>query len=435
MTQYLFLPSSSLTISHHSNGKQRSLTQPPVKVSRGESATPNLTEDKATSEERLCLPPVNSFTTSLIEENDGNLPTMPTGNGNKQDAQDGHASGDSVKLPAAVTTSSNEINDRSYLTTHTTSDFKEETQNHYSSSTSIKLPTIQGNGSLVAIKYDHENEATTKLRSSPSHKSVQKLTGGGKKSPVHSSSSERLPNTRGDVAKRTASQVKLHSQMKVTRHSTFKDTPLGYKPTSTSKQRGNNRGNNVVSHDINNDSPITVPEASQSIREQLCRNSPTATHGQSSSSTEQRTTEDPHSVASRSPDFSGHLHQQAQRYDKLNQVLALLQQAKDRRNLEGEGSEPGTPPVKMSELKAHIKTALDEAVRLRADTEALQHRMLNGVSYNTIMCTIEYFTKAHHKNTDIQLIKSGYRACQQGFVIGGYILQFTLRHSGCVSGL
>ena len=335
-----------------------------MEVPRGESATTTLSEDKATCGERLCLPPVktgSSFTTSLV--NNGSLPTMPTGNGNKKEAQDDHTSGNNVKLPA----STNEINDRSYPTT------KEET---HSSSNSIKLPTIQGNASLVAIKDDHGNEATTKVRRSPSHDSVQKSTGGGKKSAVHSSSSEQLPNTGRDTAKGITDLVILHSQMKVTRHSTFKDTPLGYKPTSTSKQRGNSRAG--LSHDTNNDNQISVPEASHPIREQPCRDSPTTTHGQSSSSmAEQHTMKDPHGVA---PDFSGHLFQQAQRYDKLNQVLALLQQAKDGRTLEGEGSEPGMSPVKMSELKAHIKTALDEAVRLRADTEALQHRMFNGVS-------------------------------------------------------
>lgn len=376
-----------------------------MEVPIGESATPSLIEDKATSGERLCLPPVktgSSFTTTLV--NDGSLPTMPSGDDNKKEAQDDHTSGKDVKLPAAPTTLPN---DRSYPTTHTTSGFKEETQNLHSSSNSFKLPTIQGNGSLVAIKYDHKDEATTKVRRSPSHDSVQKSTGGGKKSAVYSSSSEQLPNTGGDATKRITDLVMLHSQMKLTRHSTFKDTPLGYKPTSTNKQRGNSRGDNILSNDTNNDNQITVSEASHPIREQLCRDSPTVTHGQSSSSTEQHIMEDPHSVA---PDYSGSLFQQAQRYDKLNQVLALLQQAKDGRNLEREGSEPGTPPVKMSELKAHIKTALDEAVRLRADTEALQHRMFNGVSCNNIiiMWNTSQSTPQKYGYHRTSLIKSGY---------------------------
>ena len=66
------------------------------------------------------------------------------------------------------------------------------------------------------------------------------------------------------------------------------------------------------------------------------------------------------------------LHQ-AKRYDKLNQVLALLEQARGSKEVGGEREGEGTGG-KISELKDHIKTALDEAIRLRADTEALQTR-------------------------------------------------------------
>lgn len=65
------------------------------------------------------------------------------------------------------------------------------------------------------------------------------------------------------------------------------------------------------------------------------------------------------------------LLRQAQRYTKLSEVLSLLQQAREVQRLtEGEGE-----GVRASELKQHIKTALDEAIRLRADTEALQSSM------------------------------------------------------------
>ena len=67
------------------------------------------------------------------------------------------------------------------------------------------------------------------------------------------------------------------------------------------------------------------------------------------------------------------LHQ-AQRYTKLSEVLSLLQQAREAQRLT-EGEEEG---VRASKLKQHIKTALDEAIRLRADTEALQSSMHPG---------------------------------------------------------
>ncbi len=53
-----------------------------------------------------------------------------------------------------------------------------------------------------------------------------------------------------------------------------------------------------------------------------------------------------------------------QRYDKLNQILSLLHAARDEGNKEKE-------EVKLSQLKEHILGALNEAVRLRADTQAL----------------------------------------------------------------
>ena len=68
--------------------------------------------------------------------------------------------------------------------------------------------------------------------------------------------------------------------------------------------------------------------------------------------------------------ISSEVLHQVQRYDRLNEVLTLLQRAKELGKTDD--SEPG---VKLSDLKQHIQTALDEAVRLRTDTEALHNRM------------------------------------------------------------
>ena len=56
-----------------------------------------------------------------------------------------------------------------------------------------------------------------------------------------------------------------------------------------------------------------------------------------------------------------------QRYDRLNTVLALLKRVQGG---EMEGEEEG---LRLTDLRQHIQSALDEAVRLRADTESLQH--------------------------------------------------------------
>ena len=55
-----------------------------------------------------------------------------------------------------------------------------------------------------------------------------------------------------------------------------------------------------------------------------------------------------------------------QRYDRLNHVLSLLQK------VQGTEREEGTDKLRVSDLKEHIQSALDEAVRLRADTDSLQ---------------------------------------------------------------
>lgn len=65
------------------------------------------------------------------------------------------------------------------------------------------------------------------------------------------------------------------------------------------------------------------------------------------------------------------LRSHIQRYDRLNHVLSLLHRT--------QGEEGGE--VRLPDLREHIKTALDEAVRLRADTEALQHNTMLKVMY------------------------------------------------------
>ncbi len=60
-----------------------------------------------------------------------------------------------------------------------------------------------------------------------------------------------------------------------------------------------------------------------------------------------------------------------QRYDKLNQILSLLHVVKD------EGCK-GQEGEQLSHLKEQIMGALDEAVRLRADTQALTDKVNTG---------------------------------------------------------
>ena len=303
----------------------------------------------------------------------------------------------------------------------------------------IKLPALRGNGSLVAIA-QHSNrdeeagavgepgssqsqealtkprrltkneataslashEATAKLQGSSSHESALKPGRGKNPRPIRNSSSNdqlssspKYPPVDNTVMRKTASPVKLQSQMRVTRHSTFKDTPLGYKPAAVRNQRVNTIGDHTNSRNytVDQDTRGTTIKFTDSVLPEANREQHgllTDAQTKNSSSTEQLNVVDnsqgggtiSSSHSPHSPGLDEHLYQQAPRYDKLNQVLALLQQAKDGESRDGseERSEPPGTPVKISELKSHIKTALDEAVRLRADTEALQQRIITTVT-------------------------------------------------------
>ena len=337
--------------------------------------------------------------------------------------------GDRVRLPPVLTNTSltgslSKTNDRIFPVGAET-----ENRDHsrLPSSEGVKLPALAGNGSLVAVtKHNngdkaavklrsfssHEattklrsspsqeavtkprslsnHEATVKIRSSPSHESALKSVRGKNQTAIrNSSSSDQLSLQKHSLAdnsitRKSASPnpVKFQSRMKVTRYSTFKDTPLGYKPAVVCNQRDNGDDGNAEQ-----DTRDTTIQFNDPVSGVIGEHSlPTAaqTTKNSGSKEQLNITDDDCSIVSHSPhspNLDEHLYQQAQRYDKLNQVLTLLQQAKGSKTEaeDGENSEPSTP-VKISELKSHIKTALDEAVRLRADTEALQHRVITTVS-------------------------------------------------------
>ena len=77
-------------------------------------------------------------------------------------------------------------------------------------------------------------------------------------------------------------------------------------------------------------------------------------------------------------EVDGRLLGPIQRYDRLNRVLSLLQQVQE--------SERGGEGVQLNSLREHIQTALDEAVRLRADTGSL-HTTLTRKPTNPVRTT------------------------------------------------
>ena len=263
-----------------------------------------------------------------------------------------------------------------------------------------KPRSLASHEDTVKPRNSADHDETTKRKRLLSQDSDLK-PGGGKNPKIirNLSLNNQIPHTKYPQADSTitrkstspaslASLVKLQSQLKITRYSTFKDTPLGYKPAPQVHNPrdtcdGNDRDScqGIRDTTIKFNDPISQARGEHSLQQ-----------AENSSSVEQLdiTVDDgqtqgsvvSHSPA-HSPSLDNHLYQQAQRYDKLNQVLALLQQVKGGQ-MDNEQSSPGTP-VKMSEFKTHIKTALDEAVRLRADTEALQQRVVMAtVSWNVL---------------------------------------------------
>lgn len=81
-------------------------------------------------------------------------------------------------------------------------------------------------------------------------------------------------------------------------------------------------------------------------------------------------------------EVDGRLLGPIQRYDRLNHVLSLLQRVQES---ESDGGREGEG-VKLSSLQEHIQTALDEAVRLRADTDSL-HTKVTRKSTNPVRTT------------------------------------------------
>ena len=344
-----------------------------------------------------------------------------------------------IQSNSSLTGSLSKINDR---VVPTNSDM-ESSSDHPNN---IKLPALRGNGSLVAI-VQHNNrdeeagavaelgssqsqeaipkprclarneaapslashEATAKLQGSSSHESALKPVRGKNPRAVRNSSSNdqlssspKYPPADNTIMRKSASPVKLQSQMRVTRHSTFKDTPLGYKPAAVVRNQRDNTisdRTNSCNYTVDQDTRGITIKFTDSVQPEANREQHglhTDAQTKNSSSTEQLNVvdnaQDGSTISSsRSPGLDEHLYQQAQRYDKLNQVLTLLQQAKDGKGQDSseERSEPLGTPVKISELKSHIKTALDEAVRLRADTEALQQRIITTVTVSSpCTCTL-----------------------------------------------
>ena len=158
------------------------------------------------------------------------------------------------------------------------------------------------------------------------------------------------------------------------RHSTFRATPLGYHPIpvrSPPAGRGgaNRREKLLPAQQEEQEEEEGEEEEEEEVRAHcaragVCRcHSPLLCQGQRN--------------VDQTAASGQELVRNVDRYQRLNEVLAMLQEAKETQLLlrdQGGGAteQRGGATGRLSDLKTHIQQALEEAIRLRADNESLE---------------------------------------------------------------
>jgi hypothetical protein len=194
----------------------------------------------------------------------------------------------------------------------------------------------------------------------------------------------------------------LHSQLKITRRtSTFKATPLGYRPypskdqnkktddiatllTATLEPEPDNIGGTPSSkpgllelesdtgdHTMGAPSILeSEPDSEKDLSEVLVLSHINGTEYQNGASSPSSTPGERGEASARALDQDGQrtVLNQVERFERLMKVLSLLKNA-------GQMEDLGGGVVEMGDLKEHIKLALDEAVLLRRETAAMQRKV------------------------------------------------------------
>lgn len=199
-----------------------------------------------------------------------------------------------------------------------------------------------------------------------------------------------LPHLENSVSFSTSFKVPSFSHLKLLHHtSTFKDTPLGYRRFISRKAAGSEQGDlqtmevvDGIIEDKNNSKPvdfINSPQCASPSDYELSGNK---------KSTIERGNGILHLVnhkekVSQKPKADAKMRKKVlnkvERFERLMKVLSLLKESKSLKEFEvgvgvgvsgesGDGSSGG-----LDALKEHIKSALDEAVRLRKETDTITY--------------------------------------------------------------
>lgn len=187
-----------------------------------------------------------------------------------------------------------------------------------------------------------------------------------------------------DAVDITASPFKIPSRSQLYRRSsTFKATLLGYKPYPFREERNKNQLSLPLLEDMSN---LRLESAGQestevSFTEDLDLGSATVENqiGEDSSLPVDQNEEQSVGGLTEEKEDQKMLFNQVERFERLMKVLDLLKGTANmdafRSDMGGAGGELGAREGMMEDLKDQIKLALDEAVKLRIETSALQSRL------------------------------------------------------------
>ena len=156
------------------------------------------------------------------------------------------------------------------------------------------------------------------------------------------------------------------SHLRRLRHtSTFKDTPLCYQPFASKKIPPKHATLNAPKTPENelknsNDNPLLED----------CRLPSREADGDNSSNNLPVSKETPDSLL-KSDEEMNKVVNKIERYEKLMKVLTLLKQAKELEENELDGGTHEEAGPGLDTIKEHIKAALDEAIKLRVETDTI----------------------------------------------------------------
>ena len=322
------------------------------------------------------LPPIQEASRDSSSGREVHLPPLPSN----------HAL---VAVPSEISSKLNSVADNSNSNTH----HDDRRTNTVSNISVEKLPAIAklSNESILKGSINPLDTAALKIKTDTSQHS--KLTPNPLVLSSLSGSNEGI------------SPLKLPSRTrhKITRYSTFKDTPLGYKPYFSQENRRNKEESPPLMEDLENigldysgeesgektqkvifaDVSSLVDVSNGSVSSEVVDED--LTDGGKEEEKLSDADDQPCESLLNNQESQKVLLNQVERFGRLMEVLNILKEAKAMDDMESVdeggvvvGGTAGVRTGGIEELKDHIKLALDEAVKLRMETTSMLMQNRNG---------------------------------------------------------